>query len=171
MITRIFNGKIYFNKMIFKLLKNTHDFNASYNKSPVLSIIVIGNLFSTNIYIKNKIIACIKTNIKILTFKFSKTIHIKSIESIIHVLNTNTSIHSILIQLPLPKKTNKNLIFNIINPEKDIDMLNAKNFATFILNHKPTLYSCTSHAVLTLLKLININIKGLNIIIFGFNVI
>ncbi len=168
MITKIFNAKIYYNKIIIKLQKKIQNIYKKHNIFPLLAIIIINNNFSTNLYIKNKIKICIKTNIQTIIFKFSKNIKNKTIKIIIKLINLDKTINAIIIQLPLYKNI-KNLIFNYISVNKDIDMLNPKTFGSYILNYKKKFHSCTSKAIIKMLNLKKIKIKATKVIIFGFS--
>ncbi|HIH2762236.1 MAG TPA: tetrahydrofolate dehydrogenase/cyclohydrolase catalytic domain-containing protein [Candidatus Azoamicus sp.] len=104
MITKIFNNKHYYEKQIKLLSHNITTCIKIYNKKPKLTIITIDNYFSTNLYIKNKIKSCIKTKTENIIFKLSKSIKTKTIIKIINIINDDTNINGIIIQLPLPKK-------------------------------------------------------------------
>lgn len=168
MITKIFNAKNYYNLIITELLKKSKKIYTEYNKLPHLAILVIGNNFSKNLYIKNKITACLKTSIKFIIFKFTQNIKHLSIILLIKILNNNTLINAIIIQMPIAAKFKKSM-FNKITIKKDIDMLNPQTFGSYILNHKKNINSCTSLSILKILKISKIKIKGLIIAIFGFS--
>ncbi len=169
MITKIFNAKNYYDNMLFKLSQKINYINFNYNKNLYLSILVVGNDFSKHIYVKNKISSCKKVNIKILLFKFSTNISNKTFIIIIKLLNLNNKINAILIQMPIITRLNNNNIFSIINLNKDVDMLNPLNFGKYIMNYEKQISSCTSQSVINFFKLININLNGLKITLFGFS--
>lgn len=169
MITKIFNAQNYFNKMITKLSQESTNFHNYYNKQPTISIIIIGNNFPTNTYIKNKILACITTHIIIIIFKFNKTIYTKTLTLLITLINKDDKINAILIQLPIPINLNKKIIFSTIKTNKDIDLLNPLTFGNHITGYDKKIYSCTSKSILTLLNILKINISGLIIALYGFS--
>lgn len=166
MITKVFNGRRFCEKTLLNLsnkIEKTH----FLNKLPVLSIFLIGNNFSTNSYVRSKILACEKTHIEFLLFKFSKNVKIETLVKLIKLFNSDVNINGILIQMPVPSSLNTKILFESISILKDVDVLNPLNFGNYILGYKSIVSPCTSGSVLYFLSTLNINFKGLHAVIFG----
>lgn len=169
MITKLFNGK-YFSKRLLKIINTEILFyNFFYNKKICLSIIFVGNNFSTNLYVKNKIHFCNFSSLENFIIKFSNTIKNNTLEIILNILNNDFFITNIIIQFPLINKINKNKLLKNINIYKDVDLLTPINFGEYFLDYNKSMIPSTSFAILLFLKKININFIGNKIIIFGFS--
>lgn len=166
MITKIFNGRRFCEKSLLDL-SNVIEKTCFFKKFPVLSIFLIGNNFSTNSYVKSKILACEKTYIEFLLLKFSKNVKIKTLVRLINVFNFDVDVNGILIQMPVPSILNTKVLFESIYVLKDVDVLNPLNFGNYIFGYKSIVAPCTSGSVLHFLKTLNINFKGLHAVIFG----
>ena len=169
MITKFFNGKVFAKDILFDICKKSNIYCINYYMKPCLSIFLIGNVFSTNLYVKNKIIGCNKVNINFFIFKFSKTVKLNTLIMIIKMLNVDIKINAILIQKPLPLKLDNIHLFDSINYAKDVDLLSSKSFGKYILGYYKGISSCTSQAILYCLNEINVKLKGLKIVIFGYS--
>lgn len=166
MITKIFNGKCFYEKSLLDLSKKLE--NAYFlEKFPVLAIFLIGNNFATNSYVRSKILACGKIHIGFLLFKFSKNIKNKTLIRLIKLLNVDIDINGILIQMPLPSILNAQNLFESISVLKDVDVLNPMNFGNYMLGYKSIVLPCTSASVLYFLNTLSIKFKGLHAVIFG----
>ncbi|MEQ8197923.1 MAG: bifunctional methylenetetrahydrofolate dehydrogenase/methenyltetrahydrofolate cyclohydrolase [Clostridiaceae bacterium] len=86
--------------------------------------------------------------------------------SLIERLNKDESVQGIIIQLPLPKHIDEKRVTSSICPDKDIDCLTNESMGRFYKGEKCFL-PCTPNSVITLLKSLNINLKGKNAVVIG----
>lgn len=134
--------------------------------TPGLAVILVGNNPASQVYVKNKIIACEKLGI------FSQKIALKEetneaeLLSHIHQLNQNPNIHGILVQLPLPQQINEEAILKAIAPQKDVDGFHAQNLGALVQNTK-ALVACTPKGIVRLLDEEKIEIEGKHAVIIG----
>jgi len=94
--------------------------------TPTLAIILIGNDRSSQSYIKQKQLRADEIGVNIKLFHFESISEEKLIK-LIEELNNNITIHGIIVQRPLPKNFNKEVISRIISPEKDVDGFNDES--------------------------------------------
>ena len=85
---------------------------------------------------------------------------------IIKKLNKDSSVTSILVQLPLPKNIDENIIINTIDYKKDVDGLTDINIAKLYSNKKGII-PCTAKGIIDLLEFNKINIEEKNVTIIG----
>lgn len=134
--------------------------------TPGLAVILVGNNPASQVYVKNKIIACEKLGI------FSQKIALKEetneaeLLSHIHQLNQNPNIHGILVQLPLPQQISEEAILKAIAPQKDVDGFHAQNLGALVQNTK-ALVACTPKGIMRLLDEEKIEIEGKHAVIIG----
>lgn len=135
-----------------------------YKKVPHLSVILVGDDPASHVYVNNKEKACQEVGIKTTTINFPSAINQGELYAKIKELNTDQSTHGILVQLPLPAHINKFDIFDVINPQKDVDVFTAINTG-FLIQNRPYLMPCTPQAVREILLYYGIPIKGQKIAI------
>jgi len=169
MITKIFNGKYCFVKLFKKINFEIFFCNFFLSKVLCLSIFIIGNNFSTNLYIKNKIYYCNLSGIKFIIFKFSCNVKISTLLVILKIINLDILVNGIIFQLPIVKKLNKSILFNSISANKDVDLLNSFTFGSYLLGYSNFIIPSTVKSVLFLLKKLEIKCLGLKCAIFGFS--
>ena len=97
------------------------------NKTPCLSVILIGDFAPSQIYVRNKEKNSKEVGINSEVIKYSKDISEKKVLEKIEELNNDNNVSGILVQLPLPAQINKEKITNAINPKKDVDGFNPIN--------------------------------------------
>lgn len=171
MITRFFNGKYISNFIINNISLEAKLYNKLLNKSLCISIILIGNNFSTNLYVKNKIETSFLTNIGFLIFKFSKSIKLNTLIKILLIINFDFFITGIIIQIPISKTISKQALFPYVNRFKDIDLLNFFNFGEYAFCDKKNIVPSTAMSVLCLIKKFKSYLFGKKCCIFGFSTI
>jgi len=94
---------------------------------PCLAIILIGKNPNSAIYVKLKQKASKNIGVKCQTFLFSSKCKQKDVLNLIEKLNNNSKIHGIIIQIPVPKRLNPDLLIKSILPEKDVDGFQKKS--------------------------------------------
>lgn len=134
---------------------------------PGLAVIIVGNRIDSLTYVKMKEKKCLELGIKSSLIKLDESISESELIYQICNLNNDKSIHGILVQLPLPKHINENVVLNRINLEKDVDGFHFNNIGKLTLNRSPNFVPCTPKGCIELLKRSNIEIKGKNVVILG----
>jgi 5,10-methylene-tetrahydrofolate dehydrogenase/methenyl tetrahydrofolate cyclohydrolase len=125
--------------------------------SPTLAIVQIGDNASSTAYIEQKKKFAAKIGATVEHIKFPENISFDEIKKAIHLLNGNTHIHGIIVQLPLPENLDKMSAINLIIPSKDVDGL-TKN-TKFI--------PATARGIKSLLDFYNISVAGKKVAVLG----
>jgi len=86
--------------------------------------------------------------------------------ALINVLNLDDSIHGILVQLPLPKHIDTNVVLAAIDPRKDVDGFHAVNVGKLV-SGLDGFVPCTPLGVMEILKEYGIEVAGLNAVVIG----
>ena len=92
-----------------------------YNKVPGLAVVQIGNMAASSVYVKAKTKSAKEVGINVIDHHLEDSITENELLELITKLNNNESVNGILVQLPLPKHINEQLILDSINPDKDAD--------------------------------------------------
>ena len=136
------------------------------NKSPGLSVILIGDFVPSQIYVKNKEKNSKEVGITSEVIKYSKEVKESEILEKIEELNNNDNVSGILVQLPLPAHISKEKIINTIKPSKDVDGFHPINVGNLSLGYK-SIIPCTPLGCLLLIKNVEKNLTGKHAVIIG----
>jgi methylenetetrahydrofolate dehydrogenase (NADP+)/methenyltetrahydrofolate cyclohydrolase len=136
------------------------------NKSPCLSVILIGDFAPSQIYVKNKEKNSKEVGITSEVIKYSKEVKELEILEKIDELNNNDNISGILVQLPLPAHISKEKIINAIKPSKDVDGFHPINVGNLSSGYK-AIVPCTPLGCLLLIKKVEKNLTGKHAVIIG----
>ena len=165
MVAKIIDGKLIASKVKEQVSVAVSDLN---HKSifPGLATIIVGNDAASSIYVKNKRKSAKEVGIESFQYELSENIQEKELLELINELNLNSDVDGILVQLPLPKHINSDLIIDSIDVNKDVDGFNLINAGkTFI--GRDSVIPCTPLGCLLMLKSIKIELKGKNAVIIG----
>ncbi len=140
------------------------------NRTPGLAVILVGDNPASQVYVKNKIIACEKLGIFSQKIALPESTTESELLKHIAKLNADKKIHGILVQLPLPKQINEQAILEAISPEKDVDGFHAQNLG-HLMQNAGGLIACTPKGVLKLLDDSGVQIEGKNAVVIGRSMI
>ena len=96
-------------------------FESEYGRKIGLAVVKIGNNPASEVYVRNKIIACEKTGVRSFSHDLPESVGEDEVLALIDELNGNEEVDGILVQLPLPKHLNEKKILARILPQKDAD--------------------------------------------------
>ena len=136
------------------------------NKSPGLSVILIGDFEPSQIYVKNKEKNSKEVGINSEVIKYSEMVKESKILEKIDELNCNDNVSGILVQLPLPAHISKEKIINAIKPSKDVDGFHPINVGNLSSGYK-AIVPCTPLGCLLLIKKADKNLTGKHAVIIG----
>ena len=100
---------------------------AKYNKVPGLTVILIGDLTPSQIYVRNKEKSANEVGLKSEVIKYPDSVEEKTVLGKIEELNKDETVSGILVQLPLPKHIDKQKVIETILPSKDVDGFHPMN--------------------------------------------
>jgi len=136
------------------------------NKSPGLSVILVGNFEPSQIYVKNKEKNSKEVGINSEVIKYPEEVKESEILEKIEELNNNNNVSGILVQLPLPAHISKEKIINAIKPSKDVDGFHPINVGNLSLGYK-AIVPCTPLGCMLLIKKVEKNLTGKHAVIIG----
>lgn len=133
---------------------------------PCLAVVLVGNDPASEIYVRNKIRGCEYIGIKSLSYKLNEDTTEDYLIELIEKLNNDSSVHGILVQMPLPKHINEKRILSLINPKKDVDGFSVEQIGLLGLG-TPDLITCTPHGVIELIKSTGVDMTGKRAVVIG----
>jgi len=134
--------------------------------TPGVATVIVGNDAASFIYVKNKGKSAKEVGIKSLQYSLPESVSQEELLNVINDLNLNNDIDGILVQLPLPKQIDSEIILDAIEPSKDVDGFNIVNAANIYLNREGVI-PCTPLGCLIMLRSITESLKGMNAVIIG----
>lgn len=135
-------------------------------RRPGLAVILVGNDPASQVYVRNKNLACEKAGITSFEHTPSADITEAGLLSLIHELNDDEEVDGILVQLPLPDHIDTESVIEAISPKKDVDGFHPYNIGRLMVG-KPTFRPCTPQGVTRLLESTGIDITGMDAVIVG----
>jgi len=135
-------------------------------KAPGLAVVLIGSDPASQVYVRNKRLACEKTGILSRAYDLPATTSQQALNDLIDELNEDDDIHGILVQFPLPESLDESAVIERIHPSKDVDGFHPYNLGR-LAQRQPALRPCTPYGVKLLLDSTNEPYKGRNAVIVG----
>ena len=162
----LIDGKKEAANLRLELKKEVLDLKAKYNKVPGLTVILIGDLTPSQIYVRNKEKSAKEVGLKSDVIKYPDSVEEKTVLDKIDELNKDNTVSGILVQLPLPKHINKKKVIEAIIPEKDVDGFHPVNVGNLSSGYDSSV-PCTPLGCYLLIKKVEPNLSGKKAIIIG----
>ena len=162
----LIDGKKVAAELREELKKEVTDLKSSTNKVPGLTVILIGELAPSKIYVKNKEKSANEVGIKSEIIKYPDSVEEKKVLEKISELNKDDSVSGILVQLPLPKHIDKKKVIEAILPSKDVDGFHPYNVGNLSSGYKSSI-PCTPLGCYLLIKKIEPNLSGKKAVVIG----
>lgn len=134
--------------------------------TPGLAVILVGNNQASRTYVTNKQKACRELGMHSLLVEYPEDVTEEELLAKIQELNEETSIHGILVQLPIPKHIDEKKVIDAISPLKDVDGFHPINVGK-MLTGQDTLLPCTPYGVMVMLEETGIKIEGKHAVVIG----
>ena len=131
-----------------------------------LVIIQVGDDFSSNTYVKNKVKYAELLGIQTQVMKLEETITEEELIQKIEQLNNDSKVTGILLQSPTPKHIDFIKCVRMISPSKDVDALTEENLFA-LRDHQEKILPCTVKGILTLLEYYSIPLEGKRVVVVG----
>lgn len=163
---KLLDGKKIASK-IYQELENKIKDLTERNIVPGLAVILVGNRTDSATYVRMKQKKCKELGIYSRLINLDEDVNEEQLLDAIDGLNSDSSIHGILVQLPLPKHLNENKILSTVNLDKDVDGFHFENMGRLATNKNPQFIPCTPKGCLEILERNNIEISGKNICVLG----
>ncbi len=148
------------------LKKEVSNLKTKYNKVPGLTVILIGDLTPSQIYVRNKEKSAKEVGLKSDILKYPDSVEEKVILDKIEELNNDETVSGILVQLPLPKHIDKQKVIETIHPSKDVDGFHPMNVGNLSSGYQSSV-PCTPLGCYLLIKKIEPNLSGKKAVIIG----
>lgn len=139
---------------------------AQGRRPPGLVVILVGENPASQVYVRNKQMACEKVGFHSELMRLPVTTTQQELLGLIDELNARDDIDGILVQLPLPPQIDEETVTERISPTKDVDGFHPYNIGRLALR-MPLLRPCTPKGVMTMLERTGVDLVGKDAVIIG----
>jgi len=162
----LIDGKKEAAKLRENLKQEVSDLKDKFNKVPGLTVILIGEMAPSKIYVRNKQKSAIEVGLKSEVIKYPQDVKEEVVLEKIKELNKDETVSGILVQLPLPKHINKQKLIETISPDKDVDGLHPMNVGNLSSGYQGSI-PCTPLGCYLLIKNVEPNLIGKKAVMIG----
>ncbi|MBI5273344.1 MAG: bifunctional 5,10-methylenetetrahydrofolate dehydrogenase/5,10-methenyltetrahydrofolate cyclohydrolase [Chlamydiia bacterium] len=134
---------------------------------PKLAFLLVGEHPASQTYVRSKKKACAATGIESTLIALSSDISQEALLSQIALLNIDSKIDGILVQLPLPPHIDARAVMRAVDPAKDVDGFHPLNLGKLLLGEDDGFCPCTPQGIKTLLEKQNLPVNGKKVVIVG----
>ncbi len=166
MKANIIDGKKIADELIQSIHLKVRQRIDSGRRAPGLAVILVGDDPASKVYVRKKQAACEKAGIVSKSYYLPESTTESALINLIQELNTNSDVHGILVQLPLPPQINSAEVLEKIIPEKDADGFHPYNMGKLALR-MPSIRPCTPNGIMILFEKTNIDVKGKHAVVVG----
>ncbi|KAI9048742.1 hypothetical protein LZ554_007573 [Drepanopeziza brunnea f. sp. 'monogermtubi'] len=147
-------------------IEATQKVNPQYK--PSLKIIQVGDRSDSSTYVRAKLKAAEQASIDCELLQYPETISEVELLKEITRLNHDTTVHGILVQLPVPAHISEYTVTSAVADEKDVDGFGARNIGELAKRGgRPLFIPCTARGVMSLLDAADIDLTGKNAVVLG----
>ena len=162
----LIDGKKIAAELREELRQEVVELKAKHNNVPGLTVILIGDMAPSQIYVRNKEKSANEVGLKSEVIKYPDTVEEKTILDKIEELNKDDSVSGILVQLPLPKHIDKQKVIEPIDPSKDVDGFHPMNVGNLSSGYESSV-PCTPLGCYLMIKKIEPNLSGKKAVMVG----
>ena len=169
-MTKIIDGKEFAQKIRNQVKEDSDNLFKNKEVQPCLAVVLVGENPASKVYVGAKTKMAAECNIKTKDFKMEDTADQATLLKVIEELNNDSSVHGILVQLPLPKQIDERAVIDAIDVKKDVDGFHAINAGRLSIGGemlKQAFIPCTPLGSLLLLKDTVPNLSGMNAVVIG----
>ncbi|MBP8144688.1 bifunctional methylenetetrahydrofolate dehydrogenase/methenyltetrahydrofolate cyclohydrolase FolD [Pseudorhodoferax sp.] len=133
---------------------------------PGLAVLLVGEDPASQVYVRNKVKACESVGMHSLLERLPATLGEAELLARIDQLNADPAVHGILVQLPLPRHLDADLVIERIAPEKDVDGFHVASAGALMVG-RPGFKPCTPYGCMKMLESIGCNPRGKHAVVIG----
>ena len=162
----LIDGKKVAAELREELKQEVAELKSKHNKIPGLTVILIGDMAPSQIYVRMKEKAANEVGLKSEVIRYPEAVEEKTVLDKIDELNKDESVSGILVQLPLPKHIDKQKVIETIAPSKDVDGFHPMNVGNLSSGYESSV-PCTPLGCYLLIKKIEPNLSGKKAVVVG----
>ena len=134
---------------------------------PGLAFVRVGEDAASKVYVGRKEKSCAELGIFSETHVLPEVTNEDELLMLIAKLNSDSRLHGILVQAPLPKQISESKIFSAVSPQKDVDGFHPVNVGKLMLGDASGFRPCTPAGIMELLARSNVKTDGAEVVVLG----
>ena len=162
----ILDGKTTSNQIKEELSVQVKGIKEAGKRPPHLAAVLVGNDGASLTYVGSKVMSCDRIGYDSTLIKLEDNISQDALLETIEKLNNNPLLDGFIVQLPLPKHIDEEVVLHAINPNKDVDGFHPTNFGKMALGME-TFIPATPFGIMELLKRYKLDISGKHAVVIG----
>ena len=162
----VMDGKAVAAKVRQEVATRAREFARRFGRHPGLAVVQVGQDPASSVYVRNKRRSSLEAEIESIAHDLPETTTQAEILDLVNALNRNPRVDGILIQLPLPKGVDANVVMDAVDPAKDVDGFHPVNTG-LLAQKRPQLRPCTPFGVIRLAAEYGIELTGLRATVVG----
>lgn len=166
MSAQIIDGKIFSAKIRARVANHVTKLKADHDLIPGLAVVLVGEDPASQVYVRSKGKMTVEVGMKSVEHRLDVDTSEEDLLALIKSLNEDASIHGILVQLPLPKHLNEDLVITSVDPAKDVDGFHISNVGLLGTGQK-SMVPCTPLGCLMMLRDFHGSLSGLDAVVIG----
>jgi len=164
--TQILSGKVVSEAVYAGLEDRIDSLKSNHSAVPGLAAVIVGDDPASQVYVRNKTRRFSKLNLHSETIRLPEETSQEELLTTIHTLNNDPVFHGILVQLPLPKHIDSEVVIHAITPYKDVDGFHPENLGRLAAG-KPKFIPCTPKGIMRILEHFHIDPSGKHAVVLG----
>ena len=166
MSAQIIDGKAFAAKVRGQVAEHVTRIKEENGITPGLAVVLVGEDPASQVYVRSKGKQTVEAGMNSYEHKLDVDTSQDDLLKLIADLNADKDVHGILVQLPLPKYLNEDLVINSIAPEKDVDGFHISNVGLLSTGQK-SMVPCTPLGCLMMLRDYHGSLSGMNAVVIG----
>ena len=164
--TQILSGKVVSEAVYAGLEDRIDSLKSNHSAVPGLAAVIVGDDPASQVYVRNKTRRFSKLNLHSETIRLPEETSQEELLTTIHTLNNDPVFHGILVQLPLPKHIDSEVVIHAIASNKDVDGFHPENLGRLAAG-KPKFIPCTPKGIMRILEHFHIDPSGKHAVVLG----
>ncbi len=166
MAAHIIDGKAFAATVRGKVADHVAKLKDEHGITPGLAVVLVGEDPASQVYVRSKGKQTVEVGMTSIEHKLPADTDEATLLALIDTLNTDPEVHGILVQLPLPKHLDEDLVINSIDPAKDVDGFHISNVGLLGTGQK-SMVPCTPLGCLMMLRDYHGSLSGMDAVVIG----
>ncbi len=166
MVAQVIDGKAFAAKVRAQVADQVAKLKEENGITPGLAVVLVGEDPASQVYVRSKGKQTVEVGMNSYEHKLDVDTSEEDLLALIDKLNNDPAVHGILVQLPLPKHLNEDLVINSIDPAKDVDGFHISNVGLLGTGQK-SMVPCTPLGCLMMLRDYHGSLSGMDAVVIG----
>ena len=165
-MSKLIDGKAFAEALRVRIAKAVAELKTKHHLTPGLAVVLVGEDPASRVYVANKAKQTVEVGMNSWEHKLPAETSEADLLALVHKLNADSSVHGILVQMPLPRQIDSAKVLNAIDPAKDVDGFHVVNVGRLSTGQE-ALTACTPVGCVMLAKATLGDLTGLNAVVIG----